>query len=295
MSDFLNGWAERTTQVDLIFVVVVAVAATVAALQGRRGGRFRELPGWAISWVLFGAMLMILSHAYRWLSFTLLGLLMYALLRTYFYVAPVRGRDRYAILGTYLAIPVALLPAYRGQFDTFLALVPVILFLFIPMFLSVGRSQAGFLDSVGRTLLGVLFFVFSLAHLGLLVHKPHGYIALFGILVLASELPQRLAGRFRPGGPRVAPTMGIVISFVLAIAAGYWIGPMSGLADGEGARAGALVVVAVSLGRSVANAVATDLQLFSATSRLRRGAFLNRMVPAVYAAPVFFHYVNHFA
>ena len=104
-----------------------------------------------------------------------------------------------------------------------------------------------------------------------------------------------IPSRYGSGGGKVAPSIGIAISVALAVAAGYWLAPMAGMDSGDGGRAGLLVVVAVSLGRTVSNAVSRDLELFSPTSRLRRGAFLNRMDPAVYAAPVFFHYVNHFA
>jgi predicted CDP-diglyceride synthetase/phosphatidate cytidylyltransferase len=221
---------------------------------------------------------------------------MFAALRAYFFVAPVRPRDRYAVLATYLSIPFALWPAFTGSHDAFLATVPVALFLFIPVFLSIGSSQEGLLDSMGRTLLGVLFFVFCVAHLGLLVHQePAGLLELFGVLVLASELPQRLFGRFQPGSGWVKPSAGIVVSVLFAVGIGFWIGPWCGLVEEDAARAGLLVVIAVTLGALVSGAVAQDLSQSQAASRLGRGAFLNRMVPAVYAAPVFFHYINHFA
>ena len=52
---------------------------------------------------------------------------------------------------------------------TFLAIVPVGLFLLFPVLLSLGSWQDGLLESLGRMLLGVLLFVFCAAHLGLLV------------------------------------------------------------------------------------------------------------------------------
>ena len=100
------------------------------------------------------------------------------------------------VLAAYLAIPFALWPAFIGSHETFFHTVPVSLFLFIPVFLTFGRDREGLLDSMGRTMLGVLFFVFCIAHLGLLVHETQeGLPQLFGILVLAAELPQRLLWR----------------------------------------------------------------------------------------------------
>jgi len=286
---------DRVPDIDLALAIAVAACGTLALLLRRRGGRFRELPGWAGFWVLFGALLAGLTHLPAWASFPLLAALMFAALRTYFYVAPVRPRDRYAIIAAYLAIPLALWPPFVGSSALFLAVVPVSLFLVLPVFLAIGSQQEGLLDSIGRSLLGVLFFVFCLAHVALLAREtPPGTAELFGILVLASELPQRLAGRFRPGR-RVAPALGIAAGVVLAVVAGWSFGPWCGLVDDDGARAGLFVFVAVWMGAVVSGAVTHDLALTAPSSRLGRGGLLNRMVPAVYAAPVLFHYLANFA
>lgn len=283
-------------RIDGALAVAVAMSGLAALIWGRRGGRFRELPGWSAFWLLFGLQLVCLSRLAPWISFVLLALWMFAALRAYFFVAPVRPRDRYAILATYLAVPFALWPAFLGSEDMFLATVPVTLFLVIPVFLSIGFAQEGLLDSMGRTLLGVLFFVFCVAHLGLLVHQePAGLLELFGVLVLAAELPQRILGRFRPGAGWAKPFTGIVVSLLLAGAVGFLIGPWCGLIEEDASRAGILVAVAVTLGAMVGGAVALDLAQSPSAAWFGRGAFLNRMVPAVYAAPVYFHYLNHFA
>ncbi|MCP3978436.1 MAG: hypothetical protein GY716_03760 [bacterium] len=274
----------------------VLITVLVVSIAGRRGGRFRGLPGWSGWWVAFAVELVLLSQAPRYVSFPLLGISMFAALRAYFFVAPLRASDRYAILAAYLAIPIALVPAYSGSDATFLATVPVALFLGLPLFVSMAPQSPGTLDSLGRTLLGALLFVFCLAHVGLLAGPAHrGVLELFGILVLASEVPQRLAGRLRSADGGVGPAVAVVASLLLAGALGYWLGPSCGLVEEDGARAGILVAVAVTFGGIVSNAVAADLSLTTSSSMFGRGAFLNRAVPAVYAAPVYFHYLNHFA
>jgi predicted CDP-diglyceride synthetase/phosphatidate cytidylyltransferase len=82
---------------------------------------------------------------------------------------------------------------------------------------------------------------------------------------------------------------------LLAIAAGFYLGPWCGLDSGDAARAGSLVFVAVTMGALVNDAVSKDLALTSPSVRRGRGAMLNRLVPAAYAAPVFFHYLVQFA
>jgi predicted CDP-diglyceride synthetase/phosphatidate cytidylyltransferase len=297
VSETFRALSARIPQIDLALVAAACIAGLLSLLSRRRGGRFRELPGWAGFWAFATLVLISLSHAPRWVSFPILAALMFAAQRTYFFVAPVRPRDRYAILASYLAVPFALWPAYLGSEDLFVAVIPVSLFLVIPVFLAIGPPEKGMLDSMGRTLLGVLLFVFCLAHLGLLAHDAHrGVLELYGILVLAAETPQRLAGRFRTGtGWWIKPTLGIPISLLLAISLGFVLGPWAGLDKEDAARAGLLVVIAVTMGALVNQALAEDLSLTHPSARRGRGALLDRIMPAAYAAPVYFHYLNHFA
>lgn len=284
---------DRIPQIDLVLAGAVAVAALAGGIVGRRGGAFRGLARWAGFWAIFAALLIVLSRATRWLSFPLLALFMFGALRAYFSVAPVRPRDRYAVLATYLAIPFALWPAFNPSEAVFLATVPVALFLVIPVFLAYHQTEPGLLDAMGRTLLGVLFFVFCIAHLGLLVHEPQaGLLEMFGVLVLAAELPQRL---MRHSDTLRTFAFSVVAGLLLAGAAGYLLGPSCQLVEEDAARAGVLVAVAVTLGTRVSVAVMRDLSLSSSSARFGRGASLNYIIPAVYAAPVYFHYLNTFA
>ena len=297
MPESFSELLQRVPQIDLALAAAVGVAGLLSLLSRRRGGRFRELPGWAAFWALAAVVLISLSLAPRYVSFPILAALMFAALRTYFFVAPVRPRDRYAILASYLSVPFALWPAFLGSESLFVAVIPVSLFLIVPVFLAVGPPEEGMLDSMGRTLLGVLLFVFCLAHLGLLAHDAHrGVLELYGILVLAAETPQRLAGRFRTGsGWWIKPTLGIPISLLLAIGLGWFLGPWCGLDKEDAARAGLIVVIAVTMGAVVNQAVAADLSLTVPSARRGRGAMLDRLMPAAYAAPVYFDYLTHFA
>jgi predicted CDP-diglyceride synthetase/phosphatidate cytidylyltransferase len=280
----------------IVLAGALAISGLLALASRRRGGRFRGLPGWVLFWIFFAVILVSLSRLRPWVSLTMLGLLMFAALRTHFFVAPVRPRDRYAMLAAYLAIPFALYPGLTGSEATFLATVPVMLFLLFPVLLSAGKPQEGLIESLGRMLLGVVLFVFCAAHLGLLVQsdKP-GLLELFGVLVLAAELPGRLTGRFRHGGGWARTTFGIVAGAVLAAAIGFWAGPWCGIVEEDGARVGLLVTVAVTMGALVSEAVMRDVSPSAPAARVGRWAFLDRAIPPVYAAPVFFHYLNHFA
>jgi predicted CDP-diglyceride synthetase/phosphatidate cytidylyltransferase len=118
-----------------------------------------------------------------------------------------------------------------------------------------------------------------------------GRVELFGILVLAAELPQRLAGRIRPGEALVRPLGGLLAGAGLAAAAGFFAGPLCGVAQKHAALVGILLAAGTAAGALVAEAMAQDLELGAPAARLGRGAFLDRAFPAVYAAPVFVHFL----
>ncbi len=273
--------------------LALAVAGIVALLASPRGGRFRALPGWAGFWCFLAPLLVVLSRADRWVSLVLLGVLMFVALREYFFLAPLRQRDRWAILAAYLSVPLALWPPVRGSWTLFLVVVPLAVFAFVPALLTIGGSpQKGTFESAGRLLLGTIAFVFCAAHLGLAAGTfRHGEIEIFGVLALASELPQRLAGRIRPGEDLLRPVVGVAAGFGLATVIGALLGSLAGTTAVVGAIGGMLVAAGATAGGLLAEAVAQDLDLGASVSRLGRGAFLDRAFPAVYAAPAFFHWL----
>lgn len=290
----MPDWLESIPQIDQALAVAVAVAALAALAFAGRGGHYRALPGWLGFWFVLAPLLVCLSRLSPRVSLTLLGLFMFAGLRSYFFQVPLRPQDRLAMVAAVLTIPLALYPGFTGSSEAFLATLPVVVFLVLPALAAIHRNQNGFLDSAGRLMLGVLLHVFCAAHLGLLVRGGAGVLELFGILVIAAELPQRLVGRAGQV-PMSRAAIGVVLAVVCAGAAGYFVGPLAGVGDEDAARAGVLVVLAVFLAALVAEATARDLGQGASASRMGRGAFLDRAIPALYAAPVYFHYLNYYA
>lgn len=280
-------------QGTVYLAVAIAAVGLVSLALRSRGGRFRALPMWAGFWIWFGLLLIVLTVVPRWASLPLLAAVMFASLRTYFFVAPMRLKDRYAVLLAYAAIPLVLWPVYLGNADLFLNVVPVLLFLVFPAILSVGTDHSGLLDSMGRGMLGVLFFLYCGAYLGLMAEQPRGTLELFGILVLSSELPQRLAGGRRPGRfvgrLFLGLFVGAAVGYVLARRAG--VGEWVGLNANQVALGAAFVSVAVTAAHLVTNAIADDLEINSPSTLMGRGLFLGRIVPAVYAAPFFYYFL----
>ena len=276
----------------VIFVVTLLALTPVSILAGRRGGRYRALPGWIAAWGWFAVLIIVLSRLSRAVSFPLLGVVMFGGLKQYFTLTPLRSQDRWATLTAFVSIPLALWPTWAGSFGLLSAATVIGLFLLIPVMLSIGPRQPGLLDSLGRLLLGVLVFVFCAAHFGLMTQLPKGSLELFGIVGVLADFPQRLAGRMRPGGESIGPALGIVAGIALAAGAGALIAPMASQGTLHGAIAGALVAMSIAGGSLVADAVGQDLEQSQSDTTLGRAAFLDRTLPVIYAAPVFYHYLR---
>ena len=276
----------------VILAATLALLAPFALLAGRRGGRYRAFPGWIAAWAQFAILIVVLQHLPQKISFPLLGLVMFAALRQYFTLTPLRPQDRWAIVVAFVSIPLALWPTWAGSFGLLSAATVIGLFLLIPVLLSIAPRQPGLLDALGRVLLGVLVFVFCAAHFGLMTRLPEGSLELFGITALLADLPQRLSGRIRPGDERVRPFLGVVASVAVAAAVGAALAPLTATASLHGGVAGSLVALAMAGGSLVSDAVGQDLLRSQSDALLGRAAFLDRTLPAIYAAPIFYHYLR---
>jgi len=279
-------------KLDLILAGLIAIIAPLAVIAGRRGGRFRGLPGWVWAWTQFAILIVALSRARPGISFTLLGLVMFVALKQYYFLTPLRPQDRWAIFLSYLSVPLALWPAWAGSFTLLSGATVVGLFLLIPVLLSVSPRQPGLLDALGRVLLGEFVFVFCAAHFGLMTQLPDGCLELFAVVALCADLPQRLIGRMRPGGERVRPILGLMVSTAIAAAAGALLARYAGIAGIHGAVAGALAALGTAAGALVCDAVAQDLERTPSDALHGRAAFLDRTLPIIYAVPAFYHYLR---
>jgi phosphatidate cytidylyltransferase len=278
-------------RLDIVLAVLLALIAPLAIVAGRRGGRFRGLPGWIWAWTQFSILIVALSRAPSSISFTLLGIVMFVALKQYYFLTPLRPQDRWAIFLSYASVPLALWPAW-GSFTLLSGATIVGLFLLFPVLLSISRRQPGLLDALGRVLLGEFVFVVCAAHFGLMTKLPDGCLELFAIVALVADLPQRLIGRMRPGGGTVRPFLGLVVSSACAAGAGALLANSAGIVWIHGAVAGLLASLGTAAGSLVCDAVAQDLDRSPSDALLGRAAFLDRTLPVIYAVPAFYHYLR---
>jgi phosphatidate cytidylyltransferase len=265
-------------------------AAIVALALAPRGGRLRALPGWVGFWAVLTAVLAVLTRVPHTAAVTVIGILMFLALREYFFLVPLRAQDRFAILAAYLSIPVALLPELSERLAPLRYVIPAGLIAGFPVLLAVRSRGAGWFESLGRVLAAIVVFLVAASHLSQVVSTlAPGRVALFAMLALAGELPQRITGRFRPGEGVLRPLAGLLAGAAAAALVGVFAGPLYGVPLRGAAIVGVLVALGTAAGALVAGAVAQDLDLQGPAARHGRGAVLDRAFPAAYAAPLFVH------
>jgi predicted CDP-diglyceride synthetase/phosphatidate cytidylyltransferase len=283
--------ASSTLSITIALAVALLATVIVAFAVASRGGRFRGFPGWSGFQAFFVPLLVLLARADPRISLTVLGLCMFVGLREFFFLAPLRPRDRWALLLAYVSIPIVLWPELRGPATLFLVAAPVVLFLVLPALLAVGTPQGGTFEASGRLITGLIVFVFCAGHLGLIAKlNTGGAIQLYGLLVLVAELPQRLAGRVRAGEGVVRAWAGIATGAALAAWVGALAAPLGGFAPRQGSILGLLVAAGAAAGAFIAEASAQELNLGAPAARVGRKALFDRTMPALFAAPFFFHY-----
>jgi predicted CDP-diglyceride synthetase/phosphatidate cytidylyltransferase len=136
---------------------------------------------------------------------------------------------------------------------------------------------------------GALVFVVSAASLGLMAELPNGLLELFGVLAFASDLPQRYAGRLRSPGIPARTIGGVAAGAATGCILGAALAPFTEMIPPtEGAVLGLVVALAVAMGARIADAVAEDLDMSPSAPIVGRRAFLDRTIPALFAAPFYF-------
>jgi phosphatidate cytidylyltransferase len=295
--------------IAVIFALLI-LASIVAAILGqiRPGDASAELSKRVTSWWWMIGVFTFAILTTRVVSTIFLGLIAFLALKEYLSLIPTRRADRSVLLWAYLAIPVQFYFAHIQNFGFFMVWIPVWMFLFIPARITLGGVTDGFLAAVGTLSWGLMMTVFALSHTAMLLAfgTSRGYgagpllflVALTQFNDVAQFIWGKLTGRHKIV-PKVSPKKtwegflgGLVTTTAAAAMAGPHLTPMD---MRWSAAAGAIIALSGFIGDIAMSATKRDLGVKDASNLIPgHGGILDRVDSLIYAAPVFFHFINYF-
>ena len=308
MSAFLGIAPEVSEALVALFAVLAGATVLVRFISPDPQSELRQrMLSW---WVMIGifAVVMVID---RVVATIFLGLIAFLALKEYLSLIPTRRIDRFVLLWAYLAIPVQFYLAHIGWYGMFIVFIPVWMFLFFPMLMTLMGETKGFLTAVGTLSWGLMMTVFALSHTAMLlgldpaIPVAAGEAGLLLFLVVATQFNDvaqfttgKLFGR-HPIVPKVSPKKtwegflgGLAATILLSAAMGPYLTVMDWRWS---AIAGAMIAVAGFCGDITISAVKRDLGVKDASHLIPgHGGILDRIDSLTYAAPVFFHFYFYF-
>jgi phosphatidate cytidylyltransferase len=291
----------------LVFGVGTAIGNRIAA-----AAREQDRIAWArqlnlrirVGWVL--VLLFALGFALGEGALAILfALTSFFALREFVALTPIRASDYWAlVLAFYVVIPVQYLLVAGGSFALFTVLIPVYLFLLLPVVMAIKQDTSRYLDRVAKMQWGMMICVFCVSHAPAVARLriPHyddrGWLLLLYLLlvVLAADLLAVAASvvwgrtplRWDPNKSRE----GVLAGSVGAVLVGtllwgitpfdWWQSTLMSIAIVGAAFLGSVVLAAVERSLGVRDLpAATGLPLVQGV--------LGRIEGLAFAAPVFFH------
>ncbi|MEM8772493.1 MAG: phosphatidate cytidylyltransferase [Pseudomonadota bacterium] len=298
--------------IGAIYALLIVSSGIVAILKRRSPGEgAQELARRVGSWWFMITIFTLAILTNRIVSTVFLALVAFMALKEYLSLIPTRRVDRIILLFAYWSIPLQFYFAHNDRYGLFLTFIPVWVFLFIPMAMTLMGKTEGFLRAVGTVSWGMMITVFALSHTAMLLAVPAGEAGPAGgagLLLFLVALTQfndvaqftwgKLFGR-RKIIPRVSPKKtwegflgGVVSTSALAALAGPYLTPMP---HHYAALAGVMIAIAGFLGDVTISAFKRDLGVKDSGGLIPgHGGILDRVDSLTYAAPVFYHAVHYF-
>lgn len=257
---------------------------------------------WVMAIVFVGATLLNTEVSYIALAF-----LSFVAFRELYSLLDLRQSDRRAIFWALLAIPIQYYLAYIGWYGAFIILIPVIMFLILPMRLVLKGDTDGIIKSMSVLQWSLMLTVFGISHMAYLLSLPaiEGFNAggkgLLIFLVFLTEINDvlqftwgKLLGKHKII-PKVSPNKtweGFVGGIVSTTVIGYFLSFLTPLNGVEALIVSFSIAISGFIGDIVMSAVKRDIGVKDTGSAIPgHGGILDRIDSLVYTAPVFFHLI----
>jgi len=294
-----------------LFVFLILASLIVAILSRTRPGKSsRELVLRIRSWWVIIVLFSIALLGGRRLGIGFLAFVSFLALKEFFSMIPTRRADRRVLLWAYLSIPIQSFFIYIEWYGMFITVVPIYMFLGLPMkMIQVGETRQ-FLKSLSTVHWGMMTCVFSLGHVAFLLVMPSekgldvsgpGLVLFLVALTQLNDVAQFCWGKMI-GGARITPEVspnktwagfigGVVTTTLLSVL----IAPfLTAFTFPHSLYAGLLISICGFIGDVTMSAVKRDLGVKDFGNILPgHGGILDRIDSLCYTAPVFFHFTRY--
>ncbi|MCB0193666.1 MAG: phosphatidate cytidylyltransferase [Anaerolineae bacterium] len=231
-------------------------------------------------------------------------------LKEFLSITPSRRADRRVLFFAYLTLPLQFYWIWIGWYGMFIVFIPVYVFLFLPLPMTLLGETKGFLRAFSLLNWIIMTAVFSLSHLGFLLVLPDSLNPVAGgiglafflmLLVQVNDASQFIFGsitRERKVIPKLSASRtwsglisGLVLTVIVAALTAPFLTPFSPI---EAIGLGILIALTGLIGYIVFSAIKRDLDFEDrGTMTPGHGGILNRVDTLVYAAPLFFHITSY--
>jgi len=170
---FQKGETEMILVMEALVGILVFFSLVWRWMERKQLSMAKEIRDRTITWWWMVAVFILALSTHRIVSFLFLGFLCFSSLREYYSILPMNEtlesrllsfKDRASIFISYLSIPVIIYLAYIQWYELFIILIPVYVFLLIPILFILQNRTKGSLKSMGIISLGFMFFVHNLGH-----------------------------------------------------------------------------------------------------------------------------------
>ena len=233
-------------------------------------------------------------------------------LREFITLTPVKIGDHRAMsIAFFVLIPLQYLLIGYSEYGLFTVLIPVYAFLLLPVITVIRQDTDRFLTRNASLQWGLMVAVYCISHMVAILNiesvqsftngRRALFLLFFLVLVRASALSQHVADYYlRHASKRIAPLInsrqtwnGLIISTCFSAVLGaslFWFTP---LRPWQAFLSGGLIAVSSVMGRLVMRGIARSMGIRDwGEVTGRNQGILDRLDGVIYAAPVFFHFVQ---
>ena len=270
----------------------------------------KEMANFKLRIKSFWLIVILFTVAFSWnkmFAFFFLALINFLALREFFSLIPTRQADKRVLIWAYMAIPAQFFFIYIGWIIMFYLLVPLYMFLLIPMRMVLIGDNDGFLKSCGTIHWGLMSTVYSLGYLAAYLVIPVeknptggtvGMLLCILILTVFNDFAQFFFGKSFGRHkiiPKVSPNKtwegfigGVIATALMAMFLVPYLTPSNLVLSGI---AGFIIAVAGFLGDVTMSAIKRDIGVKDTSTLLPgHGGILDRLDSLVFTAPLFFHF-----